>query len=215
MKNYEACIEQCDKAIETTKGKTYDYVKLGKAMARKAAAQLKMGLYDESIATYQAALLEDKDHKIKMALNKAKEEKAKAEANAYIDPEKAEEHRQKGNELFKNNDFPGALKEYDEGLKRDPKSLAIYSNRSATYIKLMCLPEGLKDAEKCIEIDPNFSKAYLRKGNCHHLMKEYHKAMKAYDDGLKIDPDNNEIKAAQQKTMMSIQMGASAGGGDD
>jgi len=28
-----------------------------------------------------------------MALNKAKEEKAKAEANAYIDPEKAEEHR--------------------------------------------------------------------------------------------------------------------------
>jgi len=79
----------------------------------------------------------------------------------------------------------------------------------------MCLPEGLKDAEKCIELDPKFAKAYLRKGNCHHLMKEYHKAMKAYDDGLKIEPDNNELKAASQKTMMSIQMGATAGGGDD
>ena len=33
--------------------------------------------------------------------------------------------------------FQKALKEYDEGLKRDPKSVAIYSNRCATYIKLM------------------------------------------------------------------------------
>ena len=48
-----------------------------------------------------------------------------------------------------------------------------------------------------------------------HLLKEYHKAMKAYDDGLKLDPDNAEIKQAQQKTVMAIQMGASAGGGDD
>ena len=76
---------------------------------------------------------------IKMALNKAKETKRKNEAQAYIDPVKAEEHRTKGNELFKGGDFPGALKEYDEGLKRDPNAIAIYSNRCATYIKLMVL----------------------------------------------------------------------------
>ena len=32
------------------------------------------------------------------------------EAKAYINPDIAEEHRQKGNELFKGGDFPGALK---------------------------------------------------------------------------------------------------------
>jgi len=75
----------------------------------------------------------------------------------------------------------------------------------------------MKDAEKCLQLDPNFVKAYIRKGNVHHLLKEYHKAMEAYDKGLKMDPENAELKAAQQKTIMAIQMGAHAGGagGDD
>ena len=215
MKNFEECIKWCDNGIEAIQGKAYDYVKLAKALARKANAQLQLKLYDESIATYQKALLEDQSHVIKMALQKAKQVKKEAEAKAYIDPEKAEEHRQKGNELFKEGNFPGAIKEYDEGLRRDPSSVAIYSNRCATYIKLMVMDQALKDAEKCIELDPKFVKAYLRKGNCHHLMKEYHKAMKAYDDGLKLEPDNAEIKQAQQKTMMAIQMGATSGGDHD
>lgn len=204
MKQYEDCIAQCDKGIETTKGTAYDYVKLGKIMARKGNAFLQLGDFDQSINTYQAALLEDQSHVIKMALNKAKQTKKESEAKAYMNPELAEEHRQKGNELFKGGDYPGAIKQYDEGVKRDPSSVAIYSNRCATYIKLMVMDQALKDAEKCLELDPKFVKAYLRKGNCHHLMKEYHKAMKAYDDGLKLEPDNAEIKQAQQKTMMAI-----------
>lgn len=196
MKEYQNCIEACDAGIETTKGKAYDYVKLGKAMARKANAFLQLGDFDTAIQVYQAALLEDQSHVIKMALNKAKQMKKDSEARAYINPELAEEHRQKGNELFKGGNYPGAIKEYDEGIKRDPNSVAIYSNRCATYIKLMVMDQALKDADKCLELDPKFVKAYLRKGNCHHLMKEYHKAMKAYDDGLKIEPDNAEIKAA-------------------
>ena len=215
MKKYDDCIQWCDNGIEAIKGKAYDYTKLAKALARKANAQLQLKKFDESIATYQSALLEDQSHVIKMALQKAKQMKKDHESQAYIDPEKAEEHRQKGNELFKEGSFPQAIKEYDEGLRRDPKSVAIYSNRCATYIKLMVMDQALKDAEKCIELDPKFVKAYLRKGNCHHLLKEYHKAMKSYDDGLKIDPDNAEIKQAQQKTMMAIQMGATSGGEHD
>jgi stress-induced-phosphoprotein 1 len=41
--------------------------------------------------------------------------------------------------------------------------------------------DALKDAEKCLQIDPNFVKAYARKGTIHHLMKEYHKALNAYE----------------------------------
>jgi len=46
-------------------------------------------------------------------------------------------------------------------------------------------------------------------------MKEFHKAMKVYDEGLKIEPDNAELKQAQQKTVMAIQMGATSGGEHD
>jgi stress-induced-phosphoprotein 1 len=40
MKDFDKCIEECDKAIEKSKGGNYDYVKLGKALARKANAKL-------------------------------------------------------------------------------------------------------------------------------------------------------------------------------
>jgi len=58
MKQYEKCIEECDKAFAITRGEQYDYVKLAKVLARKANALLQIGRMDESIETYEAALLE-------------------------------------------------------------------------------------------------------------------------------------------------------------
>lgn len=114
----------------------------------------------------------------------------------------------KGNDLFQNGNFPGAIKEYELGLRRNPKSTAILSNRCAAYIKLMEFSTALKDADKCLELDPTFVRAYARKGTCHHMMKEYHKAMKAYDDGLKIDPQNKDCLEGRQKTIATIQIGS-------
>ena len=55
------------------------------------------------------------------------------------------------------------------------------------------MPEGLKDAEKCIELDPTFSKGYSRKGAAQFFMKEYDNAMETYQEGLKHDPNNQEL----------------------
>lgn len=121
-----------------------------------------------------------------------------------INPELAEELRKQGNELYEKGDFPGAVKTYTEGLKRDPQSKAIYSNRSAAYIKLMEFAYAMKDAEKCLQLDPNFVKAFVRKGTCHHFMKEYHKALETFDKGLKLDPDNKDLKEGRLKTMQAI-----------
>lgn len=52
------------------------------------------------------------------------------------------------------------------------------------------LPKGLKDAEKCIELDPSFSKGYTRKGAIQFFMKEYDKALETYQEGLKHNPNN-------------------------
>jgi Flp pilus assembly protein TadD len=48
-KNYDAAIAECDKAIELTKGCQYDFVKLGKALARKAKALGMACRFEESI----------------------------------------------------------------------------------------------------------------------------------------------------------------------
>lgn len=215
MKDYDKCIESCDAGIEIAKKGNYDYVKLAKAMARKANALVQKKQFDEGIELYQKALIENQDHAIKMGLQKAQKLKKEAEALAYINPELAEEHRLKGNDLFKGGDFVAALKEYDEAIRRDPKAHAIYSNRSATYIKLMDFNSGLKDADKAIELNPTFVKAYARKGNCHHMMKEYHKALEAFDRGLKIDDKNKDCLEGKNKTIATIQMTAGADSGTD
>ena len=56
--------------------------------------------------------------------------KKDADAKAYLNPEIAEAHKAKGNQLFKDGQYPAAIKEFDEGLRRDPKNTAIYANRS-------------------------------------------------------------------------------------
>jgi stress-induced-phosphoprotein 1 len=68
-----------------------------------------------------------------------------------------------------------------------------YSNRAACYTKLGAFPEGLKDANKCIELDPSFAKGYSRKGTIQFFMKEYDKALETYQTGLKYNEGNQEL----------------------
>ena len=79
------------------------------------------------------------------------------------------------------------------GLTQICSFVQVYSNRAACYTKLGAMPEGLKDAEKCIELDPTFSKGYTRKGAVQFFMREYEKALETYQEGLKHDPRNEDL----------------------
>jgi tetratricopeptide (TPR) repeat protein len=65
--------------------------------------------------------------------------------------------------------YPEAIQHYSESLKRGPPSVnpeafKTYSNLAACYTKLGAYPEGIKAADKCIELEPSFAKGYVRKG---------------------------------------------------
>ena len=49
---------------------------------------------------------------------------------------------------------------------------------------------AIKKCEEALKHDPKFVKAYERMGKCHMLMKKFDKAMQAFEEGLKIDPEN-------------------------
>lgn len=74
----------------------------------------------------------------------------------------------------------------------------------------MEFPTALKDLERAIELDPTYVKAYIKKGTCHFALKEYHKAINVYEQGLKLSPNNEEIKDLLLKTRTA----AYVGGGD-
>ena len=86
------------------------------------------------------------------------------------------------------------MQHYSEAIKRNPRDHRAYSNRSACYTKLAAWTEGLKDAEKCLELAPSFGKGYSRKGAVQFFMKDYDKALATYQAGLVHDPDSDELK---------------------
>ena len=69
-------------------------------MARKGAAYEKKGDMDAAIDAYKKALLEDNAVTIKDSLRRVEKLRKEAEAKAYLNPEIAEQHKAKGNELF-------------------------------------------------------------------------------------------------------------------
>ena len=60
------------------------------------------------------------------------------------------------------------MKHYTEALARgppkvNPEAHKLYSNRAACYTKLGAWDAGLKDADECIALKPDFAKGYVRK----------------------------------------------------
>lgn len=129
----------------------------------------------------------------------------------YINPELAEQARQEGNELFKDGKFAEAIGKYNDAMKRNPKDHVPYSNRAACYQKLMEWQLALKDAETAITMEPTFVKGWSRKAGVHYFLKEYHKAMDAYNAILKLEPDNAEAKAGLDNVVATINMQSSSG----
>ncbi|CAH8310847.1 unnamed protein product [Eruca vesicaria subsp. sativa] len=197
MGKYEECIQDCDKAVERGRELRFDFKMIAKALTRKGSALVKMAKssrdFEPAIETFQKALTEHRNPDTLKKLNDAEKAKKELEQQEYFDPNIAEEEREKGNGFFKEQKYPEAVKHYSEAIKRNPKDVRAYSNRAACYTKLGALPEGLKDAEKCIELDSSFSKGYSRKGAIQFFMKEYDKAMETYQEGLNHDPKNQEL----------------------
>merc|ERR1712137_1179213 len=76
------------------------------------------------------------------------------------------EIKSKGNSCIGSKDYIGALKHYGDAIKLQPqaKSTAIlHSNRSVALYCLASYLEALNDANRAIELDPSYAKAYGRK----------------------------------------------------
>ena len=63
---------------------------------------------------------------------------------------------------------------------------------------------GEKDADKCIELKPDFAKGYSRKAHVQFFMKEYEKSLETYEKGLARDPGNQELKDGKQRCQHAL-----------
>lgn len=66
----------------------------------------------------------------------------------------------------------------------DPNNHILYSNRSAAYLQAGNYQNALEDAQKCVTIDPNFSKGTLRLGDAQLQLSQFDDAMASYSSCL-------------------------------
>ena len=126
----------------------------------------------------------------------------------------AEELKAKGNKAVKENNFEEALQHYSDGIAVDPDNHVLYSNRSAVLARLGRYEEALSDAERTVELKPDWPKGYSRLGYPLIQLGRYQEAKEKYMEGLKLDPDNQQLKEGLAEAEDVLTSGWGWGGGE-
>jgi stress-induced-phosphoprotein 1 len=213
MQRYDDCIKDCKEAIEEGRKHYADYKLIARAFARMGNSYMKQEQYAEAIDAYNHSLTEHRTPDVLASLQKVEKLKKEKEDREYINPQISQEEKEKGNDFFKKGMFPEAIKAYSEAIRRSPSDHTLYSNRAACYTKLGDYPLAVKDCDECLKLCPTFVKAYIRKGLAQYYMKEYHKCLETYDQGLKLEENNAELLEGVQKTMAAINRQSQAADG--
>lgn len=202
--DYDGVIEVCLKAVDIGRENGSDYKHIAKALARVGKAYMKKDDLDKSMYYYDKAITEHRDPNILSERSEVLKLVKEKEKLAYIDPEKSQAEKAKGNEQFKQGKYAEAIEFYNEAIRRNPSDHVPYSNRAACYTKLMEFGLAMQDCDKCIELNPMFIKGYLRKAAVLKIDKPQ-EAKAVYEKALEIDPNNAEAKQGIHHCSQSLR----------
>ncbi|XP_035256399.1 hsp70-Hsp90 organizing protein 1-like [Anguilla anguilla] len=99
---------------------------------------------------------------------------------------------EKGIKLVQQGKYSQAASMFTEAIKYNPTDYRFFGNRSYCYECLEQYPLALADAERSIQLAPEWPKGYFRKGSALIGMKRYSEAEKAMELVLQLDKDCEE-----------------------
>lgn len=204
QKEYEKCIAECEKGIDIGRENRADFKLISKALSRIGNAYKKLEKWKIAKTYYEKSLSEYRTPEVKTLLSEIEKKIKEEERKAYVDPARAEEEKELGNELFKKGDYSNAIKHYSEAIKRNPDDPKLYSNRAACYTKLAAFDLGLRDCETCCKLDDKFIKGWIRKGKILQGMQQPAKALSAYQKAMEIDSSNAEALEGYRACTMAV-----------
>ncbi|KAI5780102.1 hypothetical protein EDC01DRAFT_633564 [Geopyxis carbonaria] len=130
----------------------------------------------------------------------------------------ADKLKAEGNAAFAAKDFDKAISLFTQAIDVDPTNHVLYSNRSGCYASIKDFDGALKDAIKVtgnqIELKPDWAKGYSRKGAAHHGLGDLIGACDAYEECLKLDPNNAQAKSGLASVNEAIRREAAADGAE-
>ncbi|XP_055540602.1 small glutamine-rich tetratricopeptide repeat-containing protein beta-like [Wyeomyia smithii] len=119
--------------------------------------------------------------------------------------EEAEVLKNEGNRLMKEEKFHEALNMYTRAISADATNPVFYCNRAAAYNRLGDFQKAADDCRMSLRYDPNYSKAFGRLGLAYTKMDKHELALEAYQNALRIDPNNEDYKNNMNVTQQRLQ----------
>ncbi|CAH1790760.1 unnamed protein product, partial [Owenia fusiformis] len=108
--------------------------------------------------------------------------------------EEADTLKEKANEYFKDKDFNQAITFYTLAIETNPTIAAYYGNRSFAYLKTECYGYALTDANKALELDRTYLKAYYRRASANMALGKFKLALKDFEAVSKAKPNDKDAK---------------------
>ncbi|KAG5971421.1 hypothetical protein E4U55_001228 [Claviceps digitariae] len=130
----------------------------------------------------------------------------------------ADELKALGNKAIAEKNFDAAIDNFTQAIALQPENHILYSNRSAAYASKKEWDNALQDAEKTTQLKPDWAKGWGRKGAALHGKGDLVGANDAYEEGLKHDANNAQLKsglASVEKAMQHEAGGMGGGFGGD
>ena len=114
--------------------------------------------------------------------------------------------REEANKLFSSGDTLGAIEAYSKALLEDPANKIfnslILSNRAAAYMRQKDFITALTDLNKSIHLNPDYTKAFMRRGNVYTHMGRFKEAYADYDTVKSLDPNYPELDQSIRLTKL-------------
>jgi len=164
---YQLALDDCNKAISIDKYNTKAYVRSAKALKG-------LGKLDNAINVLNEYLKNDNNN------DHVKKDR---------DTLRFELKREIGNSCFKENKYNEAINNWTECINIDPnnKDIALlYCNKALAYSKMGKNELAVDDSSKAIELDPSFTKAYMRRADCNYALGGEKRFENCIDDNYKV-----------------------------
>lgn len=97
---------------------------------------------------------------------------------------------------------------FTQAIALEPENHILYSNRSAAYASKKEWDNALDDAQKTVDIKPDWAKGWGRKGAALHGKGDLLAANDAYEEGLKLDASNAQLKSGLASVQKAMQQEA-------
>lgn len=106
----------------------------------------------------------------------------------------AEKYKEEGNKALQAFQFQTAIRLYSTAILINPTAI-YYANRAAAHIKSESYGLAIEDATIAIEMDPNYLKAYYRRGSAELALGHHKQALKNFKRVAQRKPNDKDAQA--------------------